>query len=89
MVSASYETKTLIDFTSKFWEIKCNTGIDILKYDSFNEFLIECFSLFEPDELSQFQMSENNKYICKAIEVARGRRQEKVGSNIYQKSTLL
>ena len=89
MVSPSYEAKSLIDFSSKFWDIKCKTGIDILNYDSFNEFLIECFSLFDLGELRQFSITENNKHICKAIENALKRKQEKLETNIYQENTLL
>ena len=48
------KTRTLASFTPMFEEIKDNYNIDILKYDSFENFLIAFFSLLKKDELDSF-----------------------------------
>ena len=39
------KTRTLTSFTSMFEEIKNNQGIDLLRYDSLDEFLIAFLTL--------------------------------------------
>ena len=45
------KNRTLASFTSMFEEIKDNYNIDILKYDSFESFVIDFFSLLNKDEM--------------------------------------
>lgn len=59
--------RTLASFTSMFEEIKDNYNIDILKYDSFENFLIAFFSLIKKEELDSFpvELVSLNKIIEK------------------------
>ncbi len=61
------KTRTLASFTSMFEEIKDNYNIDILKYDSFENFLIAFFSLIKKEELDSFpvELVSLNKIIEK------------------------
>ncbi|WP_369378762.1 hypothetical protein [Lysinibacillus fusiformis] len=45
------KTRTLASFTSMFEEIKENYNIDILKYDSFESFIIDFFLQLNRDEI--------------------------------------
>lgn len=46
-----YKNRSLASFTSMFEEIKDNYNIDILKYDSFESFVIDFFSLSNKEEV--------------------------------------
>ncbi|WP_312130792.1 hypothetical protein [Lysinibacillus capsici] len=46
------KTRTLASFTSMFEEIKENYNIDILKYDSFESFVMDFFLLLNNDEMN-------------------------------------
>lgn len=61
------KTRTLASFTSMFEEIKDNYNIDILKYDSFEKFMIAFFSLLKKEELDSFpvELVSLNKIIEK------------------------
>lgn len=45
------KTRSLTSFVSMFEEIKDNYNIDILKYDSFESFVIDFFSLLNKEEV--------------------------------------
>lgn len=51
MIETQEKPRTLASFTSMFEEIKDNYGIDILKYDSFENFKVAFFSLLNKEEL--------------------------------------
>ena len=48
------KSRTLASFTSMFEEIKNDYKIDILKYDSFENFMIAFSSLLNKEELNGF-----------------------------------
>ncbi|WP_068983868.1 hypothetical protein [Lysinibacillus xylanilyticus] len=51
MNETQQKPRSLASFTSMFEEIRNNYGIDILKYDSFENFMIAFFSLLNKEEL--------------------------------------
>lgn len=51
MIETQEKPRSLASFTSMFEEIKDNYNIDILKYDSFESFVIDFFSLSNKEEV--------------------------------------
>ncbi|WP_107950965.1 hypothetical protein [Lysinibacillus parviboronicapiens] len=54
MNDTQQKQRSLTSFVSMFEEIKDNYNIDILKYDSFENFMIAFFSLLSTEELRSF-----------------------------------
>lgn len=61
------KTRSLTSFASMFEEIKDKYNLDILKYDSFENFMIAFFSLLNKEELDSFPIEHTffNKVIEK------------------------
>ena len=51
MIETQEKPRSFASFTSMFEEIKDNYNIDILKYDSFESFVIDSFSLSNKEEV--------------------------------------
>lgn len=60
--------RSLTSFTSMFEEIKNNQGIDLLRYDSLDEFLIAFLTLSTEQQFNKVHISSELVYVNQIYE---------------------
>lgn len=62
------KTRTLTSFTSMFEEIRNNHGIDLLRYDSLDEFLIAFLTLSTEQQFNKVHIPSELVYVNQVYE---------------------